>query len=85
MQFEKDEGFSLRDVQSIEVKPVAKLVPAGKRASVRTEPPVFQLRPNVSGNSLWRLVFSDEQMAYRVAHAMRDASKLCGPNRPDVF
>jgi hypothetical protein len=84
--------FTLQDVRSLKVMPFDQFIKAENAVAkhpswdTRSDPPVFvllALRDGIIGN--YPFVFSDEDMANRVAKAMVHAVELCGGGNKNPF
>ncbi|HME59357.1 MAG TPA: hypothetical protein VKF63_13520, partial [Terracidiphilus sp.] len=88
---EADQGFSLRDVQSVAVEPYAQYINEASAKLgmigdyVSTSPPVTALLVN-RPHGVWNLFsFTDADLADRVAKALTHAVELCGGGNKEPF
>jgi hypothetical protein len=93
---DRDRGFSLKRNEDISVMPMEQFMKEVVTAeghtswSFRVDPPVFALKVRNTNTdkkaAIFFFVFSDEQLAKRVAKAMVHAVELCGGgSKPEPF
>jgi hypothetical protein len=87
-----DQGFSLKDIESVSVNPMeqglknAAIAQGHSAWSVKVDPPIYVIEAHRTDKGFNGFPFFDERLANRVAEAMIHAVELCGGgSKPKPF